>query len=136
MAGYAGCNSFDSRSEEKAYVFESLTPEVKQRLKDGEIHVGDTSDMVYIALGKPDDKLRKTNADGETSTWLYQSYREDYEGEAFVGYRRHVVYNRLTRTYQVYHEPVTASVYRDRKEDRFRVTFKDGKVTEIETSDG
>lgn len=133
-AGLAGCNSFDSRAKEKAYVFNDLSPEVRQRLKAGEIHVGDSTDMVYIALGKPTDRLRKTTADGETSTWLYKSYDRDYEGEAFVGYRRHVVYDRLTRTYRVYHQPVTASVYSERQDDRFRVTFKDGQVTEIETT--
>lgn len=129
------CNSFESRRDEKSYVFDNLDPATQQRLKDGEIRVGDTFDMVYIALGVPDEKRQKSTSKGSQTVWIYASYQSEYRGEAFAGYRRYVVYDRLTHAYRVYHQPVTQSVYEDRVDERFRVTFENGKVTEIETAE-
>ena len=130
----AGCASFDSRTEEKSYVFESLAPETKQRLKDGEIHIGDSKDMVYIALGDPSDKRSSVTENGEKTTWIYATYDRDYEGETFVGYRRVVTRDGLIGGYRVEYVPVSESVYHEHVDERFRVTFRDGRVTEIESS--
>ncbi len=130
----AGCASFESRTEEKSTVFDSLPPETQQRLQDGEIHLGDTPDMVYIALGEPSGKRSSVSADGEKSTWIYATYRSHYEGEQFVGYRRVITRRSLIGGYHVEYLPVTETVYRDHADEQFRVTFHDGRVTEIESS--
>ncbi|WP_221032111.1 hypothetical protein [Actomonas aquatica] len=129
-----GCASFESRTEEKAYVFNSLPVETKQRLEEGEIHIGDTPDMVYIDLGEPSDKRSTVTADGQTSTWIYASYSREYEGENFVGYRRVVTRDSLIGGYRVAYVPVSESIYSENVDERFRVTFRDGSVTAIETN--
>lgn len=129
-----GCASFSSRTEEKSYVFDALPAETKQRLKEGEIRVGDTFDMVYIALGAPAEKRERVTQRQHETVWVYASYDRHYEGESFVGYQRVVTRQGLLGGYRVTYVPVTESVYHDRVEDRFRVTFNDGRVTEIETS--
>lgn len=129
---FTGCSTFESRSEEKASVFNSLDPAVRERLKNRLIEVGDTEDMVYIALGAPDEKRETATKDGRATTWVYNAYWQEYRGEQFVGYRRSVIYDPKAKTYRVYYEPIERSVYQNRVEERIRVTFRDGRVTVVE----
>jgi hypothetical protein len=132
LVAFAGCSTIEKRIEEKSSVFASLDPQTQGRLQQGIVAVGDTTDMVYIALGRPDEIREKTTADSDLSAWIYNNYWQEYEGSRLVGFQRRVFYNPATRTYRSYYEPVHVDVYRDRTEERTRVTFKDGKVTVIE----
>lgn len=50
----AGCVSpQNARIQEKSAVFASLSPRQQQLIKAGRVKVGFTTDMVYLALGKP-----------------------------------------------------------------------------------
>jgi hypothetical protein len=126
------CSSFASRAKEKASVFSALDPTTRTRLEAREIQVGDTADMVYIALGKPDEKQEKITAAGVSGVWVYSAYWEEYQGTRLVGYRRDVVYNAGTKSYQVFYTPDYQPVYAPRIEDRLRVTFEAGRVTVVE----
>lgn len=129
----AGCNSFQSRARERSETFDQLPPAEQQRLQRGAISVGDNQDMVYIALGHPDERREITTADGTQSLWVYRSYWQQYEGTAWLGYRRYVVPARGGRGYVIYHEPVTQDVYRTHADDRIRVTFdRAGVVSSVE----
>lgn len=128
----AGCSTFDSRSQEKAAVFNTLDDDTRDRLKERQIAVGDTFDMVYIALGAPDEKREKVTREGTATTWVYNAYWQEYRGETLVGYRRYSVYDREKKVYRVFYEPVRESVYTPRVEERLRVEFKDGRVTVVE----
>jgi hypothetical protein len=135
LAG-AGCRTFESRAQEKAAVFQALDPQTQNRLRTGIIAVGDTTDMVYIALGRPDEIRELRNADGSTQAWIYNNYYSRFEGTATVGYRRDLVYDPGAKTYRAYLEPVRQDVYSSHKEERFRVTFKEGRVSVIEQKKG
>lgn len=128
----AGCNTFERRSREKATVYNTLDPNTQQRLKRGEIAVGDTTDLVYIALGNPDERRGSTTAEGEVMTWVYNVYWQEYAGTAQLGYRRIVVYDPGLKRYVIYYEPVRTDVYRNRVEERIRIEFRDGRVRSIE----
>lgn len=132
----AGCNTFQSRARERSATFESLTPAEQQRLQRGTINVGDTQDMVYIALGNPEEKRDVTTADGTTQTWSYKTYWQQYEGTAWLGYRRIIVpAPGGRRGYVVYHEPVTQDVYRTHVDEVTRVVFdRNGVVSSVEQS--
>ncbi|HEY0946363.1 MAG TPA: hypothetical protein VGD81_13890 [Opitutaceae bacterium] len=132
----AGCSTFESRSKEKSYVFNTLDPATRARLKERNIVVGDTMDMVYIALGAPDEKREKVERAGTETVWIYNAYWQEYQGEALLGYRRVVFFDRRSKTYRVYYEPVRESVYSQHEEERIRVNFKDGKVTVVEQAKG
>jgi len=132
LLGLAGCSTFEKRAEEKATAFASLGSEAQEKLRQGMVEIGYTSDMVYIALGAPDSKSERTTADGSDMTWIYSAYYSEYRGTSNVGYRRIVDYNPVTKSYVVYYEPVQVDHYEERVEDRIRVTFRDGKVTVIE----
>lgn len=128
----AGCSTFEKRSEEKAAVFSTLDLATRERLKLRVINVGDTEDMVYIALGVPDEKRETLTKDGRATTWIYNAYWQEYRGQVFVGYRRQIIYNPGSKSYQVYYEPIEQSVYENRVEERIRITFENGRVTVVE----
>jgi len=128
----SGCSTFERRAEEKAGVFASLDETTRERLRERNLHVGDTLDMVYIAMGAPDERRVRHSADGSETTWIYNAYWQEYQGQALVGYRRYVVRDAKTGRFQVFYEPVRDSVYVPREEERIRVTFRDDKVVAIE----
>lgn len=128
----AGCSTFETRTRERAATFNQLDAITQERLRQREIRVGDTFDMVYIALGAPDEKREKITDAGAETTWIYNRYWQEYRGEYTVGFRRFVIYNPKTKSYFVVHEPVREPVYENRVEERMRVYFKNGQVTAIE----
>ena len=129
---FAGCSTIDTRIREKSAAFAALDAPTQDKIRLGRVEVGFTTDLVYIALGAPDERLAKTSAAGTDETWLYNSYRQDYLGTAHVGYRRYVVIDPKTRQPVVFFEPVYREIYQDRIEERIRIGFKAGQVATIE----
>lgn len=127
----AGCSTIDRRITEKAAVFESLDPATQEQLRKGMVEVGYNTDLVYIALGRPDERRERITAAGREEVWIYSSYYQEYAGTS-VAYRRYIGYHPVTGKRVIYLEPVHQHHYRDRVNERIRVTFRDGKVTEIE----
>ena len=46
-----GCESISSRINERSTAFNNWTPTTQERIRTGELKVGDNTDMVYIVLG-------------------------------------------------------------------------------------
>jgi len=128
----AGCNTFNSRARQMSGVYDNLPANEQQRLQRGTINVGDTPEMVYIALGNPDERRDVMNADGAQNTWIYKSYWQQYEGTAWLGYRRVIVPASNRRGYVIFHEPVTQDVYRTHVDEVIRVTFANNVVSQVE----
>jgi outer membrane protein assembly factor BamE (lipoprotein component of BamABCDE complex) len=129
---FSGCDTFNSRAREKSAVYNSLPASTQQRLERGKINVGDTQDMVYIALGNPEEKRDVTTASGTQTVWVYKTYWEQYEGSAWVGWHRVIVPAPNGRGYMVYHEPITQDLYRTHVDEVIRVTFANGVVSTVE----
>lgn len=128
----AGCETVDTRISKNPQLFASLDAATQEKIKQGIIDIGYTEDMVYLALGAPDQKREARTAAGSQTTWVYSTYFERYDGTRFAGYHRRVYFDRYLNTYRVYYQPVYADVYRPEVEERIRVTFQNGKVTIIE----
>ncbi|MDB6169960.1 MAG: hypothetical protein JWM88_2824 [Verrucomicrobia bacterium] len=128
----AGCSTIDSRIKENPALFSSLDPQTQADLRKGGVQVGYTSDMVYIALGAPDERSERVTSAGRETVWIYTTTYEEYAGTAHVGYRRVFVRNPRTGAAAVFLEPVYSDVYQDRTEERIRITFRDGRVVAIE----
>jgi hypothetical protein len=129
-AGLAGCSTFSSRAREKAEVYNTLAPQTQQRLEKGNISIGDTQDMVFIALDKPDAKRDITTVDGPETVWIYRTYWEDYADVGWVGWHRY--YEPRGRGYFFYHEQVPMALSRTRVADVIRIAFKNGKVISVD----
>jgi hypothetical protein len=134
LLALAGCNTIDRRISEKQDVFNRLDPQTQDKIRQGIVEVGYTEDMVYIALGPPDEQHQKVATTGDDVTWIYKTDYEQFEGVEQVGYRRVVFFDPADRVYHVYYEPVSSPVYSEHEEDNIRVTFVNGKVTAIEQS--
>ncbi len=128
--GLSGCNTFKARADEKFEAFDGLPAATQKRLERGKVAVGDSEDLVYIALGQPDEKRRITRPDGAYTLWVYKSYWEQYEGSTWLGWRRVIVPTR--RGYAVYHEPVSQAVYSAHVNDVTRVAFSKGVVAMVD----
>jgi hypothetical protein len=129
--GLAGCNNFSTRAREKSEVFQSLPPETRQRLQHGRISIGDSQDMVYIALGYPDEVRELRTPQGVQTVWIYRTYWQQYEGTEWVGWHRVIVPLR-SGGYAVMHEPISTDVYRTHVDEVIRVTFDHGVVAAVE----
>jgi outer membrane protein assembly factor BamE (lipoprotein component of BamABCDE complex) len=127
-----GCSSFKSRAKEKASVYGGLDVATQARLEARDIQVGDTEDMVYIALGRPDERREQVSVGGKTATWVYSVFWQEYQDTRMVGYRREVFYDPVTKSYRVINRPDYQPVYTPRAEDRLKVTFTDGRVSVVE----
>jgi hypothetical protein len=127
----AGCNTFESRAREKAHVFQSLPPDTQERLHRGHVSVGDSQDMVYIALGYPDEVREVSTPQGVQTVWIYRTYWQQYEGTAWVGWHRVIVPMRNGRGYYIVHEPVTTDLYRTHADEVIRVVFQRGVVASV-----
>lgn len=127
---FAGCNTFDSRAKEKSATYDALPAGTQKRLERGHIKPGDTQDMVYIALGSPDEKRQVSTTDGTNETWVYRTYWEQYEGSEWVGFHRVIV--PTAQGYAIFHEPITRDVYSQRADEVIRVSFKAGVVASVE----
>jgi hypothetical protein len=132
LLALAGCNTIDNRISEKQDVFNRLDPQTQDKIRQGIVNIGYTEDMVYIALGPPDERHEKVTAKGDETIWTYKTYYEQFEGVEHVGYRRVVFFDSEDHVYHVYYEPVSSPVYSEHEEDNIRVTFVNGKATAIE----
>jgi hypothetical protein len=132
LLALTGCDSFNSRAKEKSATYDALSPKTQQRLEKGRIHVGDTPDMVYIALGTPDEKRERSTTANEQTTWIYKTYVEQYEGTVWGGYRRGIEPGFGGSGYVVFQEPISRDIYQSHVDDIIRVTFVGGKVTVVD----
>jgi outer membrane protein assembly factor BamE (lipoprotein component of BamABCDE complex) len=128
----SGCDTFQSRAREKAQVYQSLPPDTQHRLQHGRIGVGDTQDMVYIALGYPDEVREVATTQGNQTVWIYRTYWQQYEGSEWVGWHRVIAPAPDGRGYIVYHEPVRTDVYRTHVDEVIRVVFQNSVVQSVE----
>ena len=128
------CNTYQKRAAEKSAVYNALDAATRTRLEARSIQMGDTADMVYIALGTPDEKREIIDASGKATTWIYNNYWREYQGSRLVSYRRTVVYDESVKSYRVLEQPDFQPVYEARSEERVRITFKNGVVTVVDQS--
>ncbi|MDD3179937.1 MAG: hypothetical protein PHQ04_06240 [Opitutaceae bacterium] len=128
----SACSTIDSRIKEKSTVFTQLDAGAQAKIKQGTVDLGFNEDMVYMALGAPDQVRNRKTGEGQTTVWIYNTYFDRYEGMAHVGYHRWMYFDPAVRLYRVYWEPVYTDVYRRHMEEKIRVAFRGGKVVAID----
>jgi hypothetical protein len=132
----AGCQTVDTRIKEKPAAFAGLDKETQEKIKQGVIGLGYTEDMIYLALGKPDQIRESLTASAHTLTWIYNSYTVHYDSAFMMGgyYRSPYYYYPYARAYGAYgyYYPPYLDAYHTETQERIRVTFSGGKVTAID----
>lgn len=128
----AGCQTVETRIKEKPAVFAGLDKTTQDMIKQGVIGIGYTEDMVYLAVGSPDQIRESVTTSTRTLIWIYNSYTSYYDGAYMMGYYGYGYPYPYYRPYAYYFAPPFGAGYRTEKEERIRVTFNDGKVTTID----
>ena len=136
LLALTGCSTVHSRIKERYTTFVSLDPATQDRLRLGRVEIGDTPDMVYIALGRPTKTTDRTTSDGRESTWSYKSFYEEYAGTMQTGYQRTVIVDKASNRAFIRVDPIYTDLYRQRSEEYIRLSFKNGRVDSIEQTQG
>ncbi|RRJ95981.1 hypothetical protein Ga0100231_018660 [Opitutaceae bacterium TAV4] len=120
-----GCSTPDRRIEQNLALFNTLTVEQQDLIKQGKVGLGFTPDMVRLAVGNPNNKWLRTDETGTSESWSYTSYTAADGTPLYCGLY-HSYYGNLYPYY-------AAPIYTGRApSEYFRVTFKDGKVISIQ----
>lgn len=140
----SGCSSIDNRIQKNSDTFMSLTAADQKRLRDGILAVGDTPDMVSIALGEPDRRMVLRGESGDRTQWIYYRLVEVYEGREpigeelnntdlrLLGYRNHGGTSAGISNNPKVADTVYADVIRTAPEVSIIVTFANGRVLAVE----
>jgi hypothetical protein len=125
----AGCSTPARRIRQNAELFASYPAEVQEKIGRGEVDVGYTRAMVYMALGRPsrvyDRQTRATN----TEIWAYSDllYLSDYRPiETTYWYRDSLGRRRLGRDWD------WVDVGRPIEREFLRIEFSGDSVSAIE----
>jgi hypothetical protein len=79
LVGCASTKKFEQRRTERSAAYDTLSPEFKAAVDQGQITAGMPQDAVYIAWGPPAEILRSGSEQGETTRWLYYgSYMQEF----------------------------------------------------------
>ncbi len=128
LLSLTGCVTVESRIKEHADLFATLPPETQNRLREGQIAIDDTKDMVYIALGEPDAMISRTDKTGIVyDLW---SYAGVYYTRDTVWYNPSIFRRRYHDDDFFYHGPQYVEVQHEY--ERLRIEFEAGKVKAID----
>ncbi len=124
----AGCSTPDRRIEKNPEIFNRCTPQQQELIKQGKVAIGFDEEMARLALGDPNRSTTRTDASGQSEVWYYVTYETDEGVLLYTGHYHHFCGPGF---YPYYLDYPTR-----REHDRFKVTFKDGKVVSIEEESG
>ena len=133
VIGILGCASAPTdprqiakRRVERASAYQALTPEQRTLVDQGQVQVGMPEDAVFIAWGTPAQVLRRGDATGEETTWLYSRSTTDQ----FVNWNYVEVRGRDGNRYL---DRVVTTEYAFQDYVSARLTFRGGLLTQWET---
>jgi hypothetical protein len=110
----------------------SLEPKIRAKVQKGVIEPGFTPEMVYVALGKPTEPPESL-ADATTNgTWVYHDFHRNEGDIVKPGFRRHAVFDAAKNSDVIKTEPIAPEVLRTLRAHSLHVTFRDGRVVEIQ----
>ncbi len=119
----AGCSTVDSRVKQHEAAFNTWPAEVQQKVRDKQVDVGFTPEMVLVALGEPARKVTRTTAQGQGEVWLYEDKSPKFSIGLGVG---------SMRGNTGVGGGVTVGDNMWRGDESMRVIFEGGQVTAVE----
>jgi len=82
-----GCATTQARISQHPDIYQRLSPRDQALVSQGQIREGMTMDAVWLAWGKPDQKLADNMRDRPVETWAYLRYETppSYGGPYYYG---------------------------------------------------
>lgn len=68
----AACSGLNSRIKKDQALYDSWPVQTQERLKQGDVRIGDTQEMVRIALGDPDETTVRITEKNKYLVWAYK----------------------------------------------------------------
>lgn len=119
------CSTPAARIKRNQALFDSLPAAEQTLVREGKVAIGFTPDMVRLAVGDPDQRWTRTDAEGRTEIWSYTTY-DGFDGSPlYRGY-----YHRHHGGYPFFYDSFYHGSARPR--EYFKVTFSEGEVTAVE----
>jgi hypothetical protein len=131
LPSFTGCNTPDRRIRQNPELFLSLEPAEQEMVRQGQVGIGFTPEMVTLAWGRPDFRQTNRTEEAETVTWTWVNRHSVYDGRRFAGYRRDVYFDPRTNQYRSIMRPTYVTIYRTVETEAGRVDFRDGVVARI-----
>ncbi|HEV8544276.1 MAG TPA: hypothetical protein VGR78_17950 [Verrucomicrobiae bacterium] len=126
IMGCATNSTIETRRQEKAAPYASLSPAEKVLVDAGQIKTGMSADAVYIAWGKPAEVLESEDQNGHITSWRYYG--------SWMQESRYWAYRETSRHGDdLYLERYLVSDYQPRDYVRAEIDFKEGKVVSWRT---
>ncbi|HVU34424.1 MAG TPA: hypothetical protein VHE61_13395 [Opitutaceae bacterium] len=126
----AGCDTTSTRIHEHAAEFAALSAAAQRNIRHGSVEPGYTSDMVYMALGRP--AAVSNDASGDVN-WEYRRYPVTAYNETIrSGFRERVVYDPVKRGPDIIVEPIDPKAFPNLVPHTLRLTFRNDHVVTIE----
>lgn len=121
----AACGARERRIKRNQELFSSYPPATQQAIREGEVQVGFTKEMVAMALGKPDRVYNRSTEGSTQEIWAYGAVDGAVPG---VG----IAVGAGTGVLSGGYGGVSVGGV-GRVEERTRVVFEDGRVVETES---
>ncbi len=124
----AGCESTATRIQKNPDVLAAAPPATQERIRRGEIAIGDTPELVQLAKGRP---LRTANLPDGSIEWIYRDHPRNENDYIAAGFRHRVEFDPVTRGNTVIVEPVDPRLYPSLRTHTIHVILRDGHVMAI-----
>jgi hypothetical protein len=124
------CASPEYRIKKNPDLFATFPPEVQEKVRNGQIDLGYTPEMVTMALGAPNHTYNRTTREGSVDVWSYTSTKVINERQRVNADFR---YRDSNGKYRNANDWVYVDVAREVEYDKIRVEFKAGIVSAIDT---
>ena len=125
LALLSACSTPETRIADRRAVFDALPAEVQQKIRGGKVEIGFTPDMVRMALGEPARIFMRQTETGATEVWIYHDEGPHFGLGIGIGSGG-------------YHSAVGGGLAlltgADDPDEKVRVVYRDGRVSEIETA--
>ncbi len=131
VCGLAGCSLASSRPSEVAGDSGSRSIGPQQRAERVKVHIGDTTGMVTVAMGQPDEKREVADTKGDITVWVYRTHQKS-KGQESTGWSEVLVPAVVDQNGTVVHEAVTHEIYLPQGEMEIHVTFAAGVVSSVQ----
>ncbi len=127
LACLAGCATAPHRARQYSAEYDALPEETRERVANGFIREGDTSETVYIAMGPPQSRQKIRDDFGlYYEHWIYLGRPAPGQDEIEPGNYRFVTVNDMS-----WSNPFDS----DEKNQRIHVVFLDNVVQRVEVED-
>lgn len=128
----AGCSTPETRIRDNPEIFNRLSPQEQDLIRQGRVGIGFDQDMVKLAVGEPDRIWTRTDAEGATESWSYTTYESADGFPLYRGFYHRYHFHHHYHGWGDPFYPYYLSYPSRREREVFKVVFKDGRVTSIE----